>query len=84
MLNVESEHEGGMRAILQHLLEFFKAHPGGRGLLAGVHVATAPGTATGTAVPRSQLLTACVALTWGFQPMFSNATMHWHGWDAAV
>lgn len=27
VLNVESEHEGGMRAILQHLLEFFKQHP---------------------------------------------------------
>ncbi|PSC71684.1 phosphoglucomutase [Micractinium conductrix] len=27
VLNVESEHEGGMRAILAHLLEFFKAHP---------------------------------------------------------
>ena len=31
MLNVESEHEGGMRAILAHLLEFFKAHPGAQG-----------------------------------------------------
>lgn len=28
VLNVESEHEGGMRAILQHLLEFFREHPG--------------------------------------------------------
>jgi hypothetical protein len=28
VLNVESEVQGGMRAILQHLLEFFKAHPG--------------------------------------------------------
>ncbi|EFN52641.1 hypothetical protein CHLNCDRAFT_58837 [Chlorella variabilis] len=27
VLNVESEHVGGMRAILHHLLEFFKAHP---------------------------------------------------------
>ena len=28
VLNVESEQAGGMRTILQHLLEFFKAHPG--------------------------------------------------------
>lgn len=28
VLNVESEQAGGMRVILQHLLEFFKAHPG--------------------------------------------------------
>lgn len=27
VINVESERQGGMRAILQHLLEFFKAHP---------------------------------------------------------
>ncbi|KAL4451395.1 hypothetical protein ABPG77_009467 [Micractinium sp. CCAP 211/92] len=27
VLNVESEQAGGMRAILQHLLEFFKEHP---------------------------------------------------------
>ena len=27
VLNVESEHKGGMRSILQHLLEFFKVHP---------------------------------------------------------
>lgn len=27
VLNVESEQAGGMRTILQHLLEFFKAHP---------------------------------------------------------
>ena len=31
VLNVESEHVGGMRAILHHLLEFFKAHPGAQG-----------------------------------------------------
>lgn len=30
VLNVESEHAGGMRAILEHLLEFFREHPGGR------------------------------------------------------
>ena len=28
VLNVESEHQGGMRVMLQHLLEFFKAYPG--------------------------------------------------------
>jgi hypothetical protein len=28
VLNVESEHQGGMRIILQQLLEFFKAYPG--------------------------------------------------------
>ena len=27
VINVESEREGGMRVILEHLLEFFKAHP---------------------------------------------------------
>ena len=27
VINVESEHKGGMRVILQHLLEFFKANP---------------------------------------------------------
>ena len=27
VLNVESEHQGGMRVILQHMLEFFKEHP---------------------------------------------------------
>jgi hypothetical protein len=27
VINVESEVQGGMRDILQHLLEFFKAHP---------------------------------------------------------
>jgi hypothetical protein len=29
VLNVESEHKGGMRTILKHILEFFKEHPGG-------------------------------------------------------
>lgn len=28
VLNVESEQAGGMKAMLQHLLEFFKEHPG--------------------------------------------------------
>ena len=27
VINVESEHAGGMRAMLAHLLEFFRAHP---------------------------------------------------------
>lgn len=27
VLNVESEHKGGMRTILEHILEFFKEHP---------------------------------------------------------
>jgi len=27
VINVESEQKGGMRSILLHLLEFFKAHP---------------------------------------------------------